>query len=170
MRILKLKRKYISNEDGFTIIEVVVTIIILGILSLFGYGIVALNARTFSTVQQNTVARWDLRTAMRIVKNDLKMIDPQYISGSLAADQIEFTGGDGHVYRYNVNSGNLQRKVDSGSWSTILSHVTSDPFAYEDQNQNTTNNKNDLVYIVIHLVTTTNGRTTTLTEKIYVRN
>lgn len=160
-----------KNEAGVTLIELVITILILGIISLFGYGIIALNARTFNTVKDNTVNHWDLRTAMRIVQNDLRMLRPGgVINGTLPANHIDYHAADGHTYRYRLNGGNLQRRVDGGNWNTILSNITANPFSYEDVDHVNTVDKTKLVYIGITLKTIVNGKTSTMSEKIYVRN
>ena len=41
-----------NREAGFTLMELIVSIVIMGILTLVGYGVIALNANTFNMVKK----------------------------------------------------------------------------------------------------------------------
>ncbi len=167
-------RKY-REEAGFTLIELVVSIVILGILSLVGYGIIALNASTFNMVNTNTIQRWDVRKAMQELKHDCQMIDPNRLvavgGGGNKTDLLTFVTLENNTIRYKRNSsGILQKKINSGSWRNLVEHLTTAPFRFLNTNMAPTSVISEITFIEVDLQRTVDSKTFTLTEQFYVRN
>jgi len=155
--------------------ELVVSIVVLGILSLVGYGIIVLNARTFNSIKDNTVSHWDIRRAMQILRQDIQEIRPDNIippiKGQLSASELQFKALDGKVIYWRLNSSDiLQRKVDTQPWMTFLEKVQTAPFSYLDIKGRVTNNKSKVVFIKVDLNTLNANKNVTLSDKFYVRN
>ena len=167
-----MKRSKLVNEKGFTLVELVIAISILGVLSVLTYGIIAMNVKTFRTVTDNTVSCWDLRETLNKIKYDLREIDPTRIIGNnkLSSDALSFTTIDGHIFRFKVDGDKLVRKYDDGSWKTLIEGLRTEPFIYLDGNLKPTNSRTDLQYINVRLKTIKNDKVQELHEIIYVRN
>jgi len=67
------------NEKGFSLVEMIVVLIIIGLISSIAYGVILLNAGTFKTLSTEISKRWELRNALRIMRQDFSQIDPANI-------------------------------------------------------------------------------------------
>ncbi len=161
-----------NAEYGFTLIELVVSMVILGILSVLTYGIVAMNAQTFKIVGDNTTAQWDLRQTLSRIKRDLQMMEPHRIigTGKLSSKTLAFKTTDGHTLRFRRKANLFERRWDTEGWQVLLKNLQQDPFIYLDKDLNKTTDKKKLDYIHIRLAVLLNGKTVTLNEKVYIRN
>ncbi len=164
-----------SNSRGFTLMELVVSIVVLGVLGIVTYGVIALNANTFKTVQDNTVKRWDARRTMQMLEEDIQMINPDKVSGMPGTNDpvnyLYFTNDDGKLVQYILNAnGELKRKEGTGAWSVILDHIDVNPFQFLDQYSNPTHTKADIQYIEVTLSQTIDSKNYTIKKKFYVRN
>lgn len=166
-------QKYLAQE-GFTLIELVISIVILGILSLVTYGVIALNSRTFNSVKDNTLAYWDIRRAMQILRQDIQEIRPGNLipeaNGTFSTARLSFRSLDGNTITYRKDGQYLQRKVNQQNWLTLLSGVQQNPFGFFDVNSVNTNNKNNVVFIQVILEAEQNSKTVALEDKFYARN
>lgn len=171
---LTSKRLNIKDQRGFTLIELVTTIVILGILSLFSYGIIVLNARTFNDIKNNTVDNWDLRRAMQLLKNDVQKIRPENLimpkGNNFSSAQLQFKSMEGNVIAYRKNADSFQRRVDKDAWITLLNGLKKPPFSYLNLHSTPTNNKNEVVFIQASFRIEKEGRVIKLDDKFYVRN
>jgi len=162
------------SQQGLTLIELVISIVILGIISLVSYGVIALNARTFNSVRDNTLANWDVRRAMQILRHDIQEIRPQNLiseaDGSLSGARLRFTSLDGNTITYRKDGEYLQRRVNLQDWLTLVSGIQQNPFQYLNISSNSTNNKNNVVFIKVTLESVQGSKTVTLEDKFYVRN
>lgn len=169
-----MKKTNLHKQEGYTLLELAVTLTIFGVVALITYGIIGMNARTFEQVTTNTVGRWDIRKTMGIIKQQVQGIDPTTLHPS------SFAGG-GRRLRYvneagqtvnirRTGGGNLQFRRGSGPWTTMIRNIQQNPFTYRDINLATTTVAANVVYIDINLVQVVNGRTIQLQERMYVRN
>jgi len=155
--------------------ELAVAIVVAGIVSLFAIGIISMNARVFHQVESNTISHWDLRKSMRLLRTDIKMIRPQQIDANLTLNSggslLVFQDLNGNTITWQRSGGDhLQKKINGGSWLTLLSYMQQNPFRYLDQNLNVTTNMNNLAFIEVTLDTQRDGQTITLQDRFYVRN
>ncbi len=177
--------KLTKNQIGFTVMELIVAIVIMGVLAGVGFGVIVLNVRTFNAINQNTVQRWDVRNAMQLLEHDIQMLHPDNLLGGGFGNgqghaygalrnrgkKLYFTDIDGNTVRYRMdNSGNLERRIGSSGWTLILAHLTESPFQYLDIDENLTPNKDDILYIDVVLSQTVTGKNVTISERFYVRN
>ena len=136
-----------------------------------GYGILALNAKTFRFVTDHTIARWDARSALTNIKNEIRMIRPALIQGSvLKQDELVFKNIHGELYRFKYKNNSLLRKVNSENWETLIRGLTAPPFTYLDIHKTVTTQTNSLAYIHLNLKVRHKSEAVQLSEMIYVRN
>lgn len=164
-----------NKEAGFTLMELTISIVIMGILTLVGYGVIALNANTFNMVNSNTIQRWDVRKAMQQLKKDCQMIKPELLisvsGGGVKTDNLSFrTLSHSTIYYRRNASGVLQKKVGSGSWRDLVDHLTVAPFRFLNSNLTPTGTKADIKFIEVDLNRVVDSDNFQLTEQFYVRN
>ncbi len=164
----------ILKENGYTILELVTTITIMGILFSIAFGIIVLHARATATITNSTNARWELRKVMDIIRNDIQKMDPTQIfglnMGQNAGMKLFFRDENGVQIRYMKNGNMLRKSEGGGGWNVLLNDVQQNPFRYLDIDLNETGNADEVRYIEVNLVIETEGITTTLEDMFYVRN
>jgi len=157
-----------KNQKGFTLLELVVALSIMGIVAGVVIGVVAINARTANLVSSRTLARYDIRDAFQALRDDIQQISPGniiYDGGNLNSHRLEFNDMDGNNILYLYSSGSVTR-----NGTAILSNVQQNPFSYLDQNLNITNVRENVLYIDVDLQVTYGNETVTLGDRFYVRN
>lgn len=112
----------IDKQNGFTFIEMVITIIVFSILSLSATQIIkaAINSHTVA-VTMNQLDTEILMGIQRIV-NDLRSASAL---STIAANSLTFVDQTGTSYTYQLSGSNLQR----GSY-TLIDSVSSLTFSY----------------------------------------
>ena len=68
-----------ENQKGFTLFEVIITMIVIGILSTVAIGIVSICAESVSLVSNSSRGQGDLRKVMNIIRSDFQKINPSKI-------------------------------------------------------------------------------------------
>ncbi len=116
------------RADGFTLMELIVVIVIMGILALVVTGITSLSARTFSRIFNSTQVRWELRTAMEQLQHDFQRLSPDSLL-RIEPSRVTFYDIDHQYIDIQLARGELRR-----NGAVILSHVVnSDVFTYFNQ-------------------------------------
>jgi hypothetical protein len=140
----------------------------MGIISGVVISVLAMNARTVNMVSNQTLARYDIRDAMQILREDIQQIDPSniiYDGGNLNSDHLEFNDIDGNHILYAYSANTITR-----NGTAILANVQTDPFTYLDQNLNVTNIRENVLYIDVDLQVNYASQTVTIGDRFYVRN
>ena len=141
-----------ENQKGFTLLEVIITMIVIGILSTVAIGIISICAESVSRVSNSSRGQGDLRKVMSIIRSDFQKINPSKIFSDRMDDyRIFFEDIDGNEIRYRVKNSMLQRRVNNNSWLTLLTDVQQKPFTYLDQNLNSTTNPLNVKFINVFL-------------------
>ncbi len=154
-----------DNEHGFTLIELVVTFIILGIISTIAIGILDTNTKTYSEVFYRSYLLTEGRNALRVIRNDIQNMNRETLS-ILEAGHMKFDDVDGNSIEYELSSASLLRNSQP-----LLNHLSNpDVFVYLDKNQDTTNVAQNVRFIRVNLKLTRNNFEIEMGEKIYVRN
>ncbi len=171
MMTTKLKTpNLLTNERGFSLIEMIVVLIIIGTISAIAYGVILVNAKTFGVVSDEIANRWDLRKAMNILRKDFTILDSQNIVSLASGSKLFFKDIDGNKIRYIYDGNKLRRQKNSGTWEVLLKNVKAAPFIYLDEDMNATANKDKLAYIKIRLTVNNSGKQRTAEDLFFVRN
>ncbi len=162
------------NEKGFSLIEMIVVLIIIGLISSIAYGVILLNAGTFKTLSTEISKRWELRNAIRIMRQDFSQIDPANIFGfsknTKAQKKIFFKDIYGNRIFYQFNKGSIRRKKNSEKWEILATGLKIPPFLLLDSKLAPTKNKDDVAFIKIQLIAEVNGKIRKIEDTFYLRN
>lgn len=157
-------QKSAKNQKGFTIFELVVVIVILGVIAVFAVSIMHTQAATFSNVFINSDLLSNGRKALEVLRKDLHGLSPDSISTMTASDLI-FTLPDGNTITYSMISNALTRN------SNILAeNISANPFSFLNAAQGVAASKTDLVFIRVNLQFQNYNETLALQELIFLRN
>ena len=163
-------QKFLAREDGFSLMELIVTLVIIGSISAIAYGVVLLNARMFGTLSGEISTRWELRKTLNIMREDFLELNPANILSISNGNEIYFKKINGDKVRYSYLNQTLSRRKNSEAWEVLLTNVTTPPFAYFDSNMNPINNKNEIVYIKASLAVNKNGNVRSAEDLFFLRN
>ncbi len=191
MESQKVKIIPLTRESGFSLVELIVVIIILGLVMGIAYGVILLNARTFGYLSDTIVSRWDMRKAMEVVRNDVQELNALSIYSSLqSGNRLYFKTIDGHKILYIYANKKVMRATTGGGWhggghgghhgwgkhyyggwNVLLDNVLKPPFLFLDRDMHTTTDINKLVYIKVQFEVQNKGQNTiTLKDVFYLRN
>ncbi|MCD6376433.1 MAG: hypothetical protein J7L94_12950 [Caldisericaceae bacterium] len=155
-------------------VEMIVVLIIIGLISSIAYGVILLNAGTFKTLSTEISKRWELRNALRIMRQDFSQIDPANIisfsKSKKGQKKIFFKDIDGNRIFYQYNKGTIRRKKNSEKWEVLATELKTSPFVLLDSKLTQAKNKNEIVFIKINLVAEVNGKIRKVEDTFYLRN
>ncbi len=127
---MRIKSRHrLEGTEGFTLMELVVVIVIMGILALVVTGITSFSARTFSRVFNSTQVRWELRNAMERLQRDFRRLSPDSLL-RIEPNRVTFYDIDHQYVDIQLARGELRRNGE-----VILKNVTNtNIFSYFNQN------------------------------------
>jgi prepilin-type N-terminal cleavage/methylation domain-containing protein len=130
--ITRLLRRLRHKDDGFTLVELMTTVFLLGIVMATIYGAIASFQKTTSVANTKTLTNDDVRTAVETIARDLRAANPidPVSPSSLYNTQVQFdvfcsSAGSGtcgsnnlHNVKYQVSNNKLVRT--DGSTNKVL--------------------------------------------------
>ena len=120
-----------KNSKGFTLIELVVTIAITGILSLVAVSIIGISIDSYNLFSSHaTMARESQNTA-KFMHDKISMTIPNCIT-SATSSQFSFATTGAELIQIEFRSGDsdLRYRINGGAWKEILHNITSFSFSY----------------------------------------
>ncbi len=153
-----------SRENGFTLIEVIISVVLVGIVTSLALGILHTQAQTYSQIYNRSMLTFEARNALRLMRSEIRSMNPESIT-ALDANQLEFTDVENNAVSYKFQNGELTRNNQ-----VILKNLTKAPFTFLDKDQNVTDQKSDIRFVRIKLFLAAGNETAQMEELIYVRN
>ena len=125
-----------KREQGFTLIEIVVTIVITGIIAYIFLNFFSLGTDSYTLIETRSDVLQDERIVLDRMVREIRQAATITIT---SATDISFTYDDdsdgiNETYRYCLASGNLRRTIDAAGDTLILDNVSSLTFS-GDTNQ-----------------------------------
>ncbi len=159
-----MKSSIIKTENGFTLLEMIVSIIILGILGVIAVSIIANQTESFNQVVNQTVGLTDSRKVVRMLRSDIQNLTVANII-TKNGDQFEFTDNDGTNISYQKTGSEFTRNEN-----LILTGLDQSPFTYLNIDQQTTSTTDSIKFIGVSLSIVINNESVVMEEIIYARN
>jgi len=139
----------IKKQNGFSLIELVIAIVITGIFASVIIGIVGQHSQSFAKIFNQSVIMSEGRKAMNRLRIDLQNLSPD----------------SGNTITYNYSQDKLSRND-----KVIANFLQSATFTYLDKSKNETDDSQNLCYIKVNLIFKRNQETFKIEELIYARN
>jgi len=163
------------KNNGFTLVELVITIIVLGIVSFGGAILLSKGFDAFFSGRNVVDADWQARIAMEKMSRELRNIrsPSDIISGSSTSglSSISFVDNNGNTVNYYVSGSNIMRTSSVDATPRVLSDGAGLTLSYYDSTGTiTTATTTNVRYIVITISTTYGGANFNLTTGVYPWN
>lgn len=133
-----MKHRRINNKSasGFTLIEILITMAIFGIIVTAMYGVFDNSNRNYAVQNEVVDAQNNLRAAVGLLTRELRMADE--ITSEVAApnavgNAMAFTTEDGTIEYYLHEDGTLKRKLTGGNFETIAENISELEFDYSEK-------------------------------------
>ena len=159
----------IQAQEGFTLLEMVMVILILGIIIAMSSALLSQGLSGFSEGEDIINANWQGQIAMERMTRDILAIRSPVSITTITAGNFAFTDIDNNTISYSLSGTNLTL-TQNGSSVTLAQGVQSLTFSYFDENGLSTATASLVHMIRVSLNITQNGAAYTLTTAIYPRN
>ena len=103
-----------KNQNGFTLMELIVAIAIVGILALVAYTVIYFNFGVVNSVMNSTNSRWDIREILSMMRNEIQNMQPTSPGNSDHENENGNGNGDDHGNGHNDDEGEDEEHGNSG--------------------------------------------------------
>lgn len=165
-----------KNSKGFTLIEIVITIVIVGIISGIAAVIIAQGVRSYSDEQDRSDMRYRAGLALERMSREIRMIrsasaaDIPIMTGSI----LRYTDINGAAMGFRLNAGAIERTEDNGAtWNPLATNITApggNLFTYLDSAGSVTGSQASLWFVQIEFTATQGAETETFRSSVHPRN
>lgn len=167
-------RAALRHGRGFTLIEFVVVIIIIGIIGSLGALIIRNGFRSYFAERDITSADAQAQTALARMTRELRTIRTA-TSGDLTLGASTLTfytlGGTQIQYAYNASAQTLTRAENGGAAQVLADHVAAASFSYwQSDAQTTATTASAVYYITVQLTITRGVSSLTYRTTVHPRN
>jgi prepilin-type N-terminal cleavage/methylation domain-containing protein len=110
------------HSNGFTLIEIVITIVIVGIIAGIAAMIIAQGVRAYSDEQSRSDVHYQARLAVERMSREIKLIRSQTIADItwMNPTLFQYTDVQGNQMGFRLNAGNVERTQNNGvTWQTL---------------------------------------------------
>src|SRR5687768_378727 len=98
-----------GKEGGFTLIELVMTMTIMGMISIMVGRMVISGVNLFNTAQSVSAMDWHATLALDMLKNDIHQIRSADDIGTVALTEFSFVNQAGNTIQYRLSGASLLR-------------------------------------------------------------
>lgn len=163
------------HSKGFTLIEIVITIVIVAIISGIAALIITQGVRAYSDEHRRSDVHYQARYAMERMAREIRHIrsrtgtDIPTMSGTM----LEYRNTEGVLIGFRLSGGMIQRRQDGGAWQMLASNITApggNMFIYRDAAGTSGVTQATLWSIEIIFTSTQAGETLNMRTRVHPRN
>lgn len=187
----RLGKHACGKENGFTLTELLVAMVLAGIVMASLYSAYLTQQRSYQTTEDVNVVQQNLRSAMYFVEKDLRMAgyDPKDSGGcgftTTSSNEIRFTldrNEDGDCdsteyirYRHNSDDDDNTLVRDTGTGidgtnAPVASDITNVSFSYFSSAGSGTTVAGSVRYVVVDMQASRGGHSRNLNTRVVCRN
>lgn len=137
---------YKRSEMGFSLIELIITIVIMGIISVVVGRIMVAGYNTFVVAQNISEADWQGLLALEFITNDVHNIRSASGISTISSGTFTFVDMNGTTVTYQLSGNLLQRNS-----LTVANGVSALAFSYLDKNGSVTASPSAVRYVSVSL-------------------
>jgi len=152
-----------NKQSGFTLIELVITIILLSIISAISAKMLSAGLSSYLTATNLITANQQARLALERMTRDIRGIRSTGDITTATAAQLVFTNFAGNSVSYSLTGSNLILNSQ-----TLASGINTLTFTYYDLNGNTTATIANIRYVAISLHVTGNNANYTAGTAVFI--
>jgi prepilin-type N-terminal cleavage/methylation domain-containing protein len=163
----------IRTSRGFTLVEVVITIVIVGIISGIASLILLQGVRAYSDGQSRSDVHYQARLAMERMGREIRLVRSRTVADIPVMNPtlFLFTDSQGVQMGFRLNAGAVQRTQDNGTtWQTLATGVTALNFSYLQQDGVTPAAATTLWFVAIEMTDQQGSETLQMRTRVHPRN
>lgn len=163
--------KHSANCGGFTLVELVVAAVLLGILASVGSSMISDSFLVARYLNKENEAASAARYAIERVGREIRELQPGSIT-AFTANELRFSrAGTAVTVSFQGGRVAIDSVAITTSSPTLIAPVTSMAFFYYDQNGTLTTDRTKIRFVDVDLtVTPSDGRPIRLLNRIAIRN
>jgi len=163
---------------GFTLVEMIVVMVLLGILSAVGSKMIAGTMEASYITARNHSSGSEARYAMERITREIRETAfgaSGYSMATMGASSIVFTKEDATVVTITYSGNSITLGYTGGTTSTLTNQLVSgatNTFQYRDQLGGATSDREDVRFVEVTLAfaNTVTGQAETLRNRVFLRN
>jgi prepilin-type N-terminal cleavage/methylation domain-containing protein len=115
------------HSKGFTLIEIIIVIVLVGILATIAATIIMQGVRAYSGGESRSNAHYQARFAVERMSREIRLMRSSTVTDipTMTGTTLRYTDINGLQMGFRLNAGNIERTEDNGaSWQTLAIKIT----------------------------------------------
>jgi prepilin-type N-terminal cleavage/methylation domain-containing protein len=162
------------RSHGFTLIEIVITIVITAIFASLAANIIMSGVKSYSAEESRSNVHYQTRMAVERMAREIRTIRSATVAdiGTMTTTTLLYTNISGSQMGFRLNAGNIERTENNGTnWYTLATNITSPTiFTYFDNTGTSTANQTALWLVQIQATATQNTESITMSARVHPMN